>query len=297
MKALSGLFRLTRPVNMLICALSVISAALLSCKPLSVAATLLSDISALTYNSAGIRVLSAALSAALILAAGNVFNDVCDLETDRINAPHRPIVSGAVSVGLATLFAIALTIAGLILAYTLSISVMALAACAALLLFLYDIRLKGRPLLGNITVAFLGGIAFIYGGIAGDCVTQSFVPAVFAVLLHLGRELIKDVLDYEGDLAAGIRTVATVSGTHSACRIASFALSLLAIATLAPYALGYFGKSYIGIIALTVWPPLGYAMRAALKFPTQDALNRASLLLKVAMPAGLLAVLVGFQGI
>ncbi len=291
MKTASALIRLTRPANMAICAVSAATGALLGGKPLE---QFLALFHADNIDSLH-RILAAAASSALILAAGNVFNDIRDIETDKINAGHRPLVTGAISSGTAAILAVALALAGLAAAIPLGIPGISIAVSAVLLLSAYDIKLKGVPFAGNIAVSLLGGLAFVYGGVAGGCVTASFLPAVFAFLIHLGRELVKDAQDFEGDKAASIRTAATVFGVRTACSTAVFVLSVLGLLTLAPYALGYFGKSYIGIIALAVWPELGYAMKICLKENTPANLKRASQLLKLAMPFGLVAVLAGFS--
>jgi len=66
---------LIRPENVFITALSVYVAGLIS------------SIHGLQF---GADLSKAALSAALIAAGGNIFNDYCDRDLDRIQKPHRP---------------------------------------------------------------------------------------------------------------------------------------------------------------------------------------------------------------
>ena len=75
-----GLYRITRPGNALVCALAVLSGGLLGGKPL----TLIGDAASSILAGQGapgwfVRVISASFSASLILAAGNVFNDIRDI--------------------------------------------------------------------------------------------------------------------------------------------------------------------------------------------------------------------------
>ncbi len=212
MRAFVGLVRLMRPVNALICGASVIAGGTLGGKPL----TRLGELAAALFSPGWWnltewqwRTILAAFSASLILAAGNVFNDVRDVSCDRINAPERPLPSGMVSAGTATVFAACLAGIGILLAIPLGIPGFATAAYATILLIWYDMQLKRIPLAGNIAVAFLGGLAFFYGGIAGYAPGRALIPAIFSFLYHLGRELIKDGADYPGDAAANIRTAAT----------------------------------------------------------------------------------------
>jgi len=74
------------------------------------------------------------------------------------------------------------------------------------LLFLYSKYLKRIPLLGNVTVAFLTGLVFIFGGVVVSNPGAAIVPAVFAFLINLIRELVKDMEDIEGDKIAGVIT-------------------------------------------------------------------------------------------
>ena len=66
------------------------------------------------------QVVAAAASAALIAAAGNVYNDLRDLEIDRINRPNRPLPSGRMSTRAAATQAATLGLAGWLLSFWLS---------------------------------------------------------------------------------------------------------------------------------------------------------------------------------
>ncbi len=297
MKALRGAVALTRPVNMAICAVSVISGGLAAGRPLDLIADFFTRTVAEGVSENALRLIAASVSASLILAAGNAFNDVMDVDADRINAPHRPIPSGTVSRAFASWLSVALVLAGMCLAAPLGVTGTAVAFAAALILFVYDVRLKRTPLAGNVSVALLGGLAFVYGGIATGGVSRALVPAVFAFLLHLGRELIKDAEDAVGDRAAGMATAATLWGERTALRIAAGVLTVLIIVTAVPFVAGYFGLGY-GLIVLTgVWPAARYGIRLAYKAPDRIRMKKASLYLKLAMPAGIIAVLAGFQGL
>ncbi|MFC1694140.1 geranylgeranylglycerol-phosphate geranylgeranyltransferase [Candidatus Latescibacterota bacterium] len=293
---IKGFIQLIRPVNTLICGLSVLCGGIIREKPLDHLYELITCLTTNEIPSWSLRILSAALSASLILAAGNAFNDVRDVSCDRINAPYRPLPSGTVTPQEATVFALLLTLMGIILSMPLGQPGIAVAFTAVILLFVYNMRLKGVPLLGNAVVACLGGLAFLYGGIAGNAVQRALIPAAFAVLYHLGRELIKDAQDMNGDCSAGIRTAATVWGTSMACRLSSIIFIILAAATVIPFVSGYFGTAYGVIIGLGVWPVIIYSVTVSLKYPSEKQLLNVSHMLKVAMPVGIIGVLAGFQG-
>lgn len=296
MSAIGGYFALMRPVNMAICGLSVAAAGLLAGKPFDRAAEIITGLFNGELPSLFAPVPVAAFSAAIILAAGNVLNDVFDSETDRINAPDRPIPSGRVSKYGAALFSAFLFFSGISLAFTAGSLMAGVAVTAAGVLVLYDAKLKSSPIAGNIAVALLGGLAFVYGGIAGGCAFRALLPGVFASLLHFGREIIKDAEDIAGDRSAGITTAATLWGVSVSSRIAAAALTLLVPLTILPAVNAGFGSKYIIILFLGVWPSLVFSISLAFITPSHRHFAVSSRLLKLAMPAGILAVLVGFQG-
>src|SRR5690349_3600541 len=90
---------------------------------------------------------------ALLAAAGNVHNDVLDLEADRVNRPDRALPSGRVSPRAAALGAILLALAAFACAFALDAVHGFLTLGMGLLLFLYNLVLKRLPLLGNLAVA------------------------------------------------------------------------------------------------------------------------------------------------
>lgn len=295
MNTIGGYIRLARPVNMLICGLSVLCGGIIGDRPLTV---LTGFIMAFGNDppQLPLRLVAAIVSASLILAAGNVLNDIRDVAADRINAPHRPLPSGAVTGTGAAIYSTLLFLGGLVTALPLGFFGTATALTAALLLAVYDVRLKGVPLAGNLAVALLGGLAFVYGGIAGECTGRALIPASFAALFHLGREIIKDAADIRGDSSSSVRTAATAWGVHTAGRLAAAVFAALAAVVVLPSVTGYFGVVYTLYIALFVCPIILYAAASSLGNPGEATLRRVSTLLKIDMPIGIFAVLAGFQG-
>ncbi|MDP6700961.1 MAG: UbiA family prenyltransferase, partial [Candidatus Latescibacteria bacterium] len=165
--------------------------------------------------------LIAALSAALINGAGNAFNDLIDIDIDRINRPDRPLPSGRISPFVAGVQTLALTLAGCLLGFWLSPWHGSIALGVALLLALYSIFLKNSLLWGNILVAFVGALAFPYGALAAGDLGRSWIPALFALLFHIGREIVKDIEDVAGDRLRGDHTLPLRWGRNRAGWIAA----------------------------------------------------------------------------
>ncbi len=275
MAQLSAFVLLPRPLNGLITALSV-------------------GIGALTADQAPAwsAILLAALSAALINGAGNAFNDLMDIDVDRINRPLRPLPAGRLSPNAARIESLLLSLAGCVLAFWLSLWHGLISLVVVVLLAIYSISLKHSLLWGNVLVAFVGAIAFPYGALAAGYIGRSWIPALFAFLFHLGREVVKDIEDVAGDQLRGARTLPLWWGRPQAGVLAGIVYVVLVGFTWMPFFTGIYGAFY-ALALLPVHALVGYVcwqlyrQRAVL---TDDRLGR---LLKVGMFLGLVAIVVG----
>ena len=241
-------------------------------------------------------VLWAMVVAALITAGANALNDLFDLEIDRINKPHRPLPSGKLSISQARGFSIAATVTGLALSPLLGWWGLMVAWAVTVLLVAYSVRLKKTPLWGNLAVALAAALAFVYGGLVAGRVSSALIPAGFAFLFHLGREILKDAEDVAGDRAGGARTLATRAGIATALNFAGLAFIVLILATPLPFMLGRYSLAYLVIVILGVDVPLVYVVISSLRDQGPRNLGRLSLLLKLDMWVGLVAVMVGVWG-
>ena len=237
----------------------------------------------------------AALAAALIAGAGNALNDVADLEIDRINRPTRPLPAGQLSRQSALFESGLLALAGLAIALWLGPLTGAIALAILLLLVLYDLRLKRSPLWGNLLVSALAASAFPYGALALGSLGRAWIPASFAFLFHLGREIIKDLEDLEGDRAQGAHTLPLRAGEPFAARLAAGILSALAAFTWWPWVGGLYGWPYLvpvlGVDGLLLWVAW-HLLRDRRAAPGAQLGSR----LKWGMLLGLLAVVAGELG-
>jgi len=272
---LGSFIALTRPLNCLITALSV-GVGALTAAPIP----------------ASWPVLLAALSAALITAAGNAFNDIIDIDIDRINRPHRPLPAGRLTHRAALLEAFLLGLTGLLLAGFVSLLHLAIAGMVIAVLIGYSIYLKNSTLWGNIAIGVVAAAAFPYGALAIGESERSWIPAGFALLFHLGREIVKDIEDVEGDRSRGLKTLPLRWGRLIAARIAYSIYIFLIAFTLLPWIAGIYGLLYLGgvlLVDLLVLFALFRLHRQHAILPN-DSLGK---LLKTGMFLGLAAIVLG----
>lgn len=233
-----------------------------------------------------------------ICAGGNVVNDVVDIQIDKVNHPARPLPSGKVSRQAAIRLAVALHISsGIAIAFAGQI-VAIMGVAAAVLLLCYNFFFKRIPLVGNLTVALLGGATFVVGGVAvseaSSCALPGpLIPAAFAVLLHLAREIVKDVEDATGDRSDKMKTLPLWLGRRAALAIASGLYLLLTIVSLIPFFEEWYGIVYLLIVIVGMHIPVSVLLTAALMHPSSAKISRAKKGLKVAMVVGIIALLLG----
>jgi len=153
-----------------------------------------------------------------------VFNDIFNLEEDKVNAPERPLVKGEVSLKEAVA-AGALSLAlGSALAATLGLLPFLLAMLAVSTGMAYNARLKRAGFPGNVVVALDTALPFLFGATVASGARVPILAYMFtltAFLATLGREILKGIVDLEGDRRAGIRTVAVMRGVTLAAKLSS----------------------------------------------------------------------------
>jgi geranylgeranylglycerol-phosphate geranylgeranyltransferase len=239
------------------------------------------------------NVAMAAVVTFLVTGAGNSWNDYLDIEIDKINQPQRVLPSGQVSPDAAWKLSVVLTVIALIIAAFINPASFIVALLASAILFFYSWKLKSTVLMGNATVAIISALSVVFGGIAAGNVRPTLILAVIVAVAILGREVLKTLADYEGDLRHRVRTVATTWGRRRA-RIVFF---LLAAATgwimLLPYLLDVYADIYAYIVAFGVYPILVYALVRVTRYSSGRQLERISQLMKMDFMIWFVAVILG----
>ena len=206
------------------------------------------------------------VSVFLISASILVMNDYFDVETDKINAPYRPIPSGLVSSYEAITFALFLLLLGLFISYLVNITVFLISILLAVIGFLYNRYFKKSGLPGNLMVSFSVGMTFIYGaatvGLLFNKVVFSF--ALIAALIDLGEEIAADAMHITGDKLINSSSLAIKFGPSSAIKISAVIFLSVIVLSFVPFIMGWFQFIYL--------IPIGI-LDAAIAYPTIRLLN------------------------
>ncbi|MEN0004544.1 MAG: geranylgeranylglycerol-phosphate geranylgeranyltransferase [Bacteroidota bacterium] len=185
----------------------------------------------------------------ILTATGYIINDIIDLPIDRLNKPHKLIISKRIALQTAVWLYFCLLLGGFFVSVYLAFfagnpTLLTIYPLAFTLLFVYSAAWKKQPLIGNVVVAvFCAGVAWILlfaeedamavlQEVASDqaqYITQLFYwYMVFAFLATMFREIVKDLEDMEGDRVHGCRTLPIALGQNMAKVIAfGFGVSLV----------------------------------------------------------------------
>lgn len=198
--------------------------------------------------SVAMTVILGSLCASFMNAASNAINQIYDLEIDRINKPDRPLVTGALSVRQAWIFAwifyaLAIVPTWWVVVYPYDtwsekfFAPLAAHECffiyivGMIFTFVYSAPVSGRtkrlPFGANLTIAVPRGCLLKVAGwtmVAHAFSTSApylassepwFIGAIIMVFL-LGAASTKDFSDIEGDRAGGCRTLPIAFGVRKA---------------------------------------------------------------------------------
>ena len=203
------------------------------------------------------------ISTLLIAAAGYLINDYYDKETDFINKGNkRNLLSKQV---LLSGYSI-LNITALVLSYTFALSnyMFLIFPSSIFLLWLYSVKLKGLPFIGNFIVATLSAtVPIIYLSVQDISIDRfTHTPPLdliitlsfLALFSTLARELVKDIEDIQGDKAQGLKTTPILWGIKTAKNWALiFLLCTLFILGLLIAGITYFDFKIISLVIVTIF--------------------------------------------
>jgi 4-hydroxybenzoate polyprenyltransferase len=251
----------------------------------------------------------------LLTAGGYVINDYFDIKTDLINK-GKVIVGTKIPRRKAMMCHNIFNIAGVAMGFYISwkagyVMLGALFLLVSGLLYFYSASYKRQFLIGNIIVAILTAMVpllvvfyewpalykyytinavslpelnFIFYWVGGF--------SLFAFLTTLTREIIKDIEDFDGDIAYGRNTVPVVIGVLSA-KVVSISLIIITVALL--YLTWYFfinDKITLIYLSAVIVLPLLFVVYKIIISSNRKQLHNASTIMKIVMLTGILYTVV-----
>ncbi len=251
------------------------------------------------------------LATVLITAGGYVINDYFDIKTDLINR-GKVIVGTKIPRRHAMMWHNIFNICGVLAGFYISaktgfVWMGLLFLIVSGLLYFYSSTYKRQFLIGNLVVATLTAMVpmlvvifeapVLYQYYAVNAVKTPDLSiifywiggfAIFAFLTTLSREIIKDIEDFEGDVAYGRNTVPVIIGVLTS-KIVSVCLVFLTLLML--YIVWYFYiRDYITLfyISVAIALPLLFVIFQIIVSKSRKQLHSASRLMKIVMLAGIL---------
>ncbi len=250
------------------------------------------------------------LATLLIAAGGYIINDIYDLQTDAINKPEKIIINKKISEKDGFSIFMALNIIGVGLGFYLSnyvgtSALFVIFFTSSALLYIYASALKQMLLIGNIVVSAVVALAILTVGIfelfpvinyENRGVQMLFLNiirdyAIFAFLISLIREIVKDIEDIDGDYKAGMKTLPVVIGRERANKTA-FILSILTLLSVIYYVITYLFKQQLvlGYFLIFVIAPLIYVCIKLFNAEQKSQYQHISFILKLVMLTGMLSL-------
>jgi geranylgeranylglycerol-phosphate geranylgeranyltransferase len=219
------------------------------------------------------------------ICGGNALNDYIDYEIDRTAHPERPIPSGRMERKEAFNAAVVMLVASVVLSFlTMDIVCIIVVAIAAGFMVAYEMGLKQRGFVGNVTIALLTGMMFLLGGAVVGDIKANLLVALMAMFVSIGREISKDIEDMESD--EGRSTLPMRIGVKGASAVASVFFVLGPVVCIYPLVMQTYEILFdVVIIALAIFC---YCAVVVFKDP-----HKAQKMAKFGMIAGLVAFVLG----
>ncbi len=186
-----SMMKMARPINVLLSIITVIISAFILKQELN------------SYD-----VIITCLTVSGFTIFSNVLNDIFDIQTDKLNCPQKPLITGGISVNKAFIFAVIVLFISICLTSQLNVISSRLVYFIILpIIITYTPIFKSIPLIGNILIGITLGLVFLFTEASlTHKIELLWIPALLATHLTILRELIKDIEDYTGDYKFKIYT-------------------------------------------------------------------------------------------
>lgn len=252
------------------------------------------------------------LATVCISAAGYIINDYFDVNADMMNKPDKVIIGKSINRRNAMILHWIFNIVGCVFGALVSFGIgrpnfSFVFIFIAGILWFYSTTFSKEPILGNVVVALLVAavplIEVLYEMLPllalplealaemhirfEEILVWSLGYAVFAFLLTLQREMVKDIEDVEGDRTYGRNTLPIAFGIRAA-RCCTIGVSVVVIGSLVFAQVCKLNDVYsLAFMNIGVVLPSLYAFVVLLKAKSVEDYTKISFVLKMVMVMGL----------
>jgi geranylgeranylglycerol-phosphate geranylgeranyltransferase len=245
-------------------------------------------------ETSAVRLASGFIVGFLFCAVSMITNDIYDLEIDRVNRLDRPLVSGRASVKGAYKLAWTLGLTGLLASAVTGVYTFALAVFSVIVGVYYNAKGKKTGLPGNLMVAYNIGVPILYGALVVEKFTWTIVVYWLMVFLTgLGREIVKDIADIEGDKVKGVKSLAITRGARFSSRLAIILYLIAIMLSPLPLVIGRINTLGYGVPVAITDILLLYSIMIIYKSPSRENSLKHKRVVLVAMFVGLIGFLLG----
>ena len=277
MKKILPYIMITRPLNVVMGGLTILISSVIA-----------------KYNGPTNVIALSALVVVFYTMGANTLNDYFDYKIDIINRPDRAISSGLISRNHALILSIISFIIGTLIAVQLNKNSQLVSIGISLPLIIgYNAKLKSYPLIGNIVVAVILSLSFIYAGFIFENTRPLIIPSLLCFGLTLIREIVKDMADYIGDNAIGAKTFPIVFGKNKTIILCIGLSVILCIGSFIPFLTGYYNIFYCISLIMSVEIPLAVVVISLLNKPSIETAKRSATMLKLCTLGGLFSIYIG----
>ncbi len=247
------------------------------------------------------------LATVSLAAAGYIINNIEDLGIDLINKPNNVIVGNQIPEKQAFNLFIVLNIIGVVAGFVVANAIgkpnfAAIFIFISALLYMYATFIKKMLLIGNLLVAVLTGFVILIVGVfdvaplaqeltqddVSRLMQRLFHYAIFALGINFIREIVKDIIDINGDKNFDVKSLPIVLGRDRAAQIV-FALGLFMFLGVLYYAYAFFFnvQLLLAYFFIAIAAPLLLFVIKAWSAEKREDFEFLSLLLKIIMVLGL----------
>ncbi|MBX7107088.1 MAG: geranylgeranylglycerol-phosphate geranylgeranyltransferase [Chitinophagales bacterium] len=304
MKGIISFLRLIRVVNLLYIALTQWLVQYTIIRPILAQAGVETTLDVLHFS-------LLMLSTVLIAAGGYVINDYFDVKIDAVNKPRRIFIDRTIKRRSAMLLHQFLSGAGIMLGFYVAwkagnVRLGFIHPIVAALLWFYSTGYKRQLLIGNVIISLLTALVILIVALyeqhlfkpenaAVNAAAYSifiivFFYFLFAFLISMMREIVKDMEDVEGDRRYGCKTLPVVIGINRSKWLV-FAIAVLMTAFLVYLQLRQAqGGDFISVLNVFTMLelPLCLAMYLLYKADAQKQFSLVSSVIKIIMLMGIL---------